>query len=1744
MKKATRILALIMTIVMLMSSVSILASAYPLVNGYAQYRSAAGTGLSFDDVNAPKYDVDQYASMALDAVDKMLAEEQISVDIYIGTLNLMSINGAITSINSIIDTATDLLGLGLLGDANLLVEALDPIRDTQRTDGDLQVIWDLLDVIGGLTTLVGKYCDGTINLGVLNAVIEDYIFNVRDIIYALLISVADLEPYPEEYKDYLAYYMKTKTLPQRFTSGQPDPAIGLLEEVIVSLVLGKWEKLDDLFYSETNKGSRIAYHEIEFRNGSATGAVVTDALDTATYDYYGWVHENSWVTVGLGEFIRVAEGAAAPGASYQLLDLSALNAANTAVYDFVEPLLQRAYNCIAVPVLNRITKNWLREERGYTFDEKYTEEWLYDEDGNPVLDEEGNHVKNPFFDYLYGGEAPEVLSGDRIFEIIDVENLSVPKAIVPQGSTFINELNKNAANVVFHVIEADAFLKDTTTPVTDVFQLNNGQIITFKWVGQSELTQGKEYEFDWTFGGNNFLTNNIVNLVKFVAQVTETDFFSDILINLDEIYTPAEIGAMDNQQFIAYIVRSVINTNVPYMYIPDNTETQTVAGAAFEAVRQLAYQDLPEITYTRPARANYTTYAAYSDAILNKALLILMDVAAVKLNSSLDTEYNTVSGQYNPKTNNGLLSILGDSGHYGTTAAKVGAWAVSKWASTANGTFLLNINPTLDNQGGNYVGFTEDTVFNDLDLLINSIIPIKGSNAWISSAISSQPIVSKAFIFDYLVKPILHLDFTNILEIFNRNTNGELATKTLERVLIDLVGRVVNLIFPNSWDNAVITINGLINTTVLKNLVCNLLTVLSATKYQGSVTARGKVIAEIALHVICLAIGLSDTQKFGELENYVPTVISSANTSTNFLVYNGCTGVNTSYRDPVTKNVVVDKLYSYKVVSVAATKVATGANINIAGIAQNTVIAAGQSVNCTLSGYSTGDTIKTTITYNVMDETGAQLNNSPLEKSVYSYVGNTDKGDDETESQKTLNNVVIRYTSNIYVSGSLSRADDYTIKIDDKKDKVTTNATINSVTVTPVGGKNWIIKNTQSSNVSASMIGEGGKYFLNPLELDENAKRTEYNYLLDENNKTVYDDHDLPVKDGIKEITEPDKYYVPEGEYDVTVSISIGGASTTIPIKIHVFNDYGLSGLVDRVERANYTNAGQDNEGKGKWDEFDAAFKGAISFVRQPHSNGGNFLTHIASPGPVTGGSGTVYNCENKYEYYYRTLYALDKFMAAHTLGAGAATLKAAVNQKWPYNYTEQTGTFGTVTAPYRDYIEYYEAGYPYIGMKNYVPHTYSKFKDAVNRMNGLIDKQIKYFPYTPEDFADLSPEDQAKAIENYEKALEKIEPINSVEAEYATHMLNLNYNRLIPIAGNKSKLNLVLADPFFVVQKGSSSEASWTKYNNALTFAQTTSADTSATAEQINTAMNKLIEMRKQLADAADYTAITAAVAAHKQYIADTYGGWCLSGGKIVVEDAYQQQVHTAESLVPYLEAVASADQLIDEKNAGEDLPITQQHILDDLVVDMATKKESLVPYGQGGGDDVTIEINPLCQFTANGVTFAPVLDSQILVNRQYLEIVETRPAYSQYNGTQITATVYGVPLFTKQADILSIFETTGCDVTVVPVDENSGCCSTGTYVIMTNSTTQEVEGCYFIIVRGDVDKDGDIQLTDSSATKLALYKATGYDWTSYTDPNRYLIAACDVTNDKAFDMGDTAALDLASVRAKYINQQTGEMF
>ncbi|MBR6702158.1 MAG: hypothetical protein IKI78_03340, partial [Clostridia bacterium] len=395
MKKSLRILSMVLAVVMIFGSMSVMAYARTEYKGN-------NINLRFDDVDIPTFSVDQYATMALDEVDRMLAEAKINLDIYIGKLNLSSIDGTVDSINELLSGAAvqNLLNAGLLGDAAAIKPAIDAtIANTKRANGDITVLWDVLDLVGqlkgtqanepynGETGILYKYITGDISLGALQGFVKNYIFNIRELVIGLLLGLTGLNDTKDENGDVVEEYdyMDSRVVPDKYKNAN-GPML-LLQEVLNHYVLGEWKKLDDLFYSEDNTTSNVVYSEYEFHQGSATGALVTDAEpNVAQYDYYGFVHPDRWVTQTLGDAIRVANGAPAPSASYTRVDVYTMSVNGTPTYDFVEPLLLYAYNNVAVPVLNRITKRWLREKLGYTFDPAKTEEWAKDSNGDPVYD--------------------------------------------------------------------------------------------------------------------------------------------------------------------------------------------------------------------------------------------------------------------------------------------------------------------------------------------------------------------------------------------------------------------------------------------------------------------------------------------------------------------------------------------------------------------------------------------------------------------------------------------------------------------------------------------------------------------------------------------------------------------------------------------------------------------------------------------------------------------------------------------------------------------------------------------------------------------------------------------------------------------------------------------------------------------------------------------------------------------------------------------------------------------------------------------------------------------------------------------------------------------------------------------------------------------------------------------------------------------------------------------------------------
>lgn len=1750
MKKSLRILSMVLAVVMIFGSMSVMASAYAKYKGNDITTSDVG----FDDVDIPTFTVDQYASMALDELDRMLAKANLDLDIYIGRLSLTSVDGTVKSINDLLGSAAvqNLLDAQLLGDAAAIVPAVEhTIKNTKRSNagGDLKVIWDVLDLLGqlkgtarddakGETGILYKYVMGTVSLGALDGFIADYKFNVRELVIGLLYGLTGFGG--DDYD-----YMESRSVPTEYT--QTNGPLKLLQEVLNKYVLGEWKKLDDLFYGPNNTQSNVVYSEYEFHQGSASGALVTDdEPDTSAYDYYGYVHPDRWVTQTLGDAIRVAEGAAEPTASYTRVDIYnmcvANNGAGIPTYDFVEPLLLYAYNNIAVPVLNRITKRWLREKLGYYFDPAKTEEWATDENGQPVYDEEtGERVRSSTFDYMYMGEEPEggINTDSRIFELFDVDTFEVPRVSLDgyEDPKFIPNLNRNATQILPKVLKADITKNGGTYNVGDA--LADGDVLKFTWNGQNSDGIDVSYYFNWTYGANSLITDNAVNVVRFILQVTENEFFSDLLVEKGVVKTPTDLQTMDKQPLLSYVLRSVINANVENMWIDETDETRTIAGVGFEAVRQLAYQDIPQFTYTRPAGDD-------SQALVEKALAILMDVAAYKLNAELDTNIDA-SGTglvNNGSTNNtGLVGYLGDSGQYGTTAATIAKWAVKTYTDTQYGNILAGIVPQL------LTSATENSLWNDLDTVINAIIPIKAnSTPWISGEIAGETQVVKSLIFKYLLYPIVNLDFTNIFKIFDTNDSGAFASQSIEKVLVYTVKRVFDLLFPNVFKNSINSVDTLLNNQNLAQMISDLACTLSATdSYTGlantvTITGRGKTIAEFALPIVCMILGLSDTQEFHELENYIPDVIQAGEPTT-FLIYNGSSGVNTSYKNN-NGDRIIDKLYTYRITGAAAVVVGTDTPVTITNLT-NYDLAAGASKEVTVSGYSNGQMLAITFEYKILDENGNVLkkpgssDDATLTSKKYVYVTNDAEGDDEKLVPTSFNGGSIQAPKHIYISGGLSSLDSFAFRYVDNKDNSSVDVTVSSVSVT--GPSGWVARRAKQSDYVQTVEGKGGTYVFTPFSVADAAYHESYEYAKDKDGKVIYDETTgLPEITGIA--TPPAGcYFVQDGTYEITTVFSAPNTSNaTITTKVHVYNDWGLPGLLNGAVAANRSSNTVDETGAGYLAAYNAAIESTAQLLLPPRSVGDEFDTWINVNRDATNRNG---NYNNKYAQYYATLYEQIERIRPHSAGSDADSMRTTVNGVFPYNFNRVSASFDGTTAYYRDYLEYDDSNYSYeMGQRNYTGHTYKAFKDAVNYANGLIDRQHKYINGDPETWEEVAPAERADRVTAYTNAVEdaRSNAISSVEAAYAIHRVNLMYGRLraLPWAGDNtrfSKLQWAVNTFGGVTNFGSYSNSSKLAYQRAVAFANATLNESTATPERINRAMNELIIAWRGLMRGADYSDLEAAVQSAKSGVITTVGKGLING-KIAPEDridnlAAQQEVYTAESYAALLRAVKAGEKLIDEKEAGEDLSVNDQHIIDSAKTAIENAINALVPYGSGGTDEPSAVLLDEAAIMAinNGHGFYssvashdyfPRVDTTVLSNLCNFSAM----ADGDYQGTTVDGVLYGVPAQFNAGNIEGIFNLENATIEVTEANNGYG---TGSLAVI-----KDLEGnvykCYLIVFRGDLNGDALLEAADLRFIKFYINGVDGY---KFNGADRYMLAAMDADGD-----GDVGPQDYRTMKF-YIN-------
>jgi len=555
-----------------------------------------------------------------------------------------------------------------------------------------------------------------------------------------------------------------------------------------------------------------------------------------------------------------------PESVRNLVDLNSTKS----TYDFIEDLLQTAYNDIAVPMLNDQTMKWLGQE----------------------IDKDTTGTLAGLFN----------------------RDFRVSAYTVPAGSTLVAELNNIAGGIV------------------------NGLL--------------KNYN-GWVSGDNSKLTDNVVAVARYILKETGDYFFPDWQ---KHIATAEEIDAMSKEELIAYLARSIINASVGYMYIPE--DVTTVVGVAWEAVKQLMAQFLPE--------RDYSGYPKTVQGILD----MLADYVAYNVNPGIDLNAGDLKKALN--YGDGMDKML-------TTAVQ---WLA---ADPQNYTGLLPSTAIDTSDGWKAL----DDIF--FKLLDKSVLPAKFAN-------SGSETILKDIVYSILNGLLVDQDLTCISDLFVKNESGAFATQTLKQSIVRLVTDILNAVLPGTVTKTYGSLNEIVSNSELGSIVENLL---------GSLNSNRDKLVPPIVNIVAQVMKLTDKAKFKEMEIAGSKRIKNSS-ELDLTVHNGSQGINRGYTDK-NNNFTQDKLPRYTIDSWSAVAYnydgSKQKDLSVSGLTANEELNGGDNRSVKISGIDSNNTLVVfTVYYFVLDEAGNKLTNDASVCRFYSYRLDGADVDNNTSGIKTGSN--------------------------------------------------------------------------------------------------------------------------------------------------------------------------------------------------------------------------------------------------------------------------------------------------------------------------------------------------------------------------------------------------------------------------------------------------------------------------------------------------------------------------------------------------------------------------------------------------------------------------------------------------------------------------------------------------------------------------------------------------------------------
>ena len=401
MSKSKKLLSMLLAMIMVFSTFAIGASAT-----YADYKDAAIK--EYDSIDKPVFTSEQLASIALDAIDGMLAgmdETSIKIPVINVTINYSSIDTALNSLADIYNggvwnTVKSIAGevgkqltfaaLNVNPNGNFAANGCrrDPKNGGPSDTSDLDVLYSVLAFVNDNSDLLASYGYGTLDLGpTLTGLLGDSIAEYLDAPLLIRTLLYDLA-YDDEAPDYVEY----EDLAVKPTIDQ------MLQIIIDDLLIDLEDELEE-----------------SFEYG-------------ITYDFSN------------------------------LVDID-----GPSFYDQFESILQYAYNEFLVPWGNTKIKEWIYDLAEAEYDESQRiYRYEYDADGNQLFNEDGTPVKvkvgyymddsKVFTDlrkapYIYDASAKSVyesnMEAGTFNELADIINLNyvIPEHKFASGEQFITNFN-------------------------------------------------------------------------------------------------------------------------------------------------------------------------------------------------------------------------------------------------------------------------------------------------------------------------------------------------------------------------------------------------------------------------------------------------------------------------------------------------------------------------------------------------------------------------------------------------------------------------------------------------------------------------------------------------------------------------------------------------------------------------------------------------------------------------------------------------------------------------------------------------------------------------------------------------------------------------------------------------------------------------------------------------------------------------------------------------------------------------------------------------------------------------------------------------------------------------------------------------------------------------------------------------------------------------------------------------------